>query len=63
MECLVNAKICPRSRLCAMRDAWGEMKTAIDHVLVSTTLQNLAERQKNKEKVVSMYYYVLYIRL
>ena len=23
VECLVNAKICPRSRLCATRDTWG----------------------------------------
>ena len=39
VECLVNAKICPRSRLCATRDTWGEMKTAIDRVLVCTTWQ------------------------
>jgi hypothetical protein len=32
------------------------MKIAIDRVLVSTTLQDLAERQKNKEKVEGMYY-------
>ena len=56
VECLVNAKICPRSRLCATREIWGEMKIAIDRVLVCTTLQDLAERQKNKEKVESMYY-------
>jgi Rrf2 family protein len=56
VECLVNAKICPRSRLCATRDTWGEMKIAIDRVLVSTTLQDLAERQKNKEKEEGMYY-------
>ena len=56
VECLVNAKICPRSRLCATRDTWWEMKTAIDHILVSTTLHDLAERQKNKEKIESMYY-------
>jgi DNA-binding IscR family transcriptional regulator len=56
VECLVNAKICPRSRLCATRDTRGEMKTAIDCVLVCTTLQDLAERQKNKEKAESLYY-------
>ena len=56
VECLVNAKICPRSRLCAARDTWGEMKIAIDRLLVSTTLQDLVERQKDKEKIESMYY-------
>ena len=56
VECLVNAKICPRSKLCATRDTWDEMKTAIDCVLVCTTLQDLAERQKNKEKAESLYY-------
>ena len=56
VECLVNAKICPRSGLCTTRDIWGEMKTAIDRVFVCTTLQDLAERQKNKEKVESTSY-------
>jgi Rrf2 family cysteine metabolism transcriptional repressor len=56
VECLVNAKICPRSGLCTTRDIWGEMKTAIDRVFVCTNLQDLAERQKNKEKVESTSY-------
>ena len=56
VECLGNAKTCPQSRLCVARDIWGEMKIAIDCVLVCTTLQDLAEQQKNKEKVESMYY-------
>ena len=56
VECLVKAKTCPRSSLCATRDIWGELKIAVDHVLVSTTLQDLAERQKNKAKAENMYY-------
>jgi len=50
VECLGNAKTCPRSSLCDIRDRWSKLKIAIDYVLSSTTLQNLAERQKNKEK-------------
>jgi len=54
VQSLVNAKFCPRSRLCATEDIWGEMKIAIDRVLVCATSQNLAERQKNKGIIESM---------
>jgi len=55
VECLVDAKICPRSRLCAVRDLWCEMKIAMDHVLASTTLYDLAERQRDKGTTENMY--------
>ena len=55
VECLVNAKICPRSKLCAVRDIWYEMKIAMDHVLASTTLHDLAERQRDKGTKENIY--------
>lgn len=55
VECLVNAKICPRSKLCAVRDIWYEMKIAMDHVLASTTLHDLAERQRDKGTTENIY--------
>jgi len=55
VECLVDAKICPRSRLCALRDFWDELKTATDQVLASTTIRDLAERQINKGTTENMY--------
>ncbi len=58
VECVNDAKACPRSDLCVTRDIWGELKQAIDGVLESTTLQDLVERQKRKEQPEQMMYYV-----
>jgi len=56
VECVDNAKICPRSDFCVTREIWSEMKRATDNVLESTTLQDLVERQKKKEQPkVGMY--------
>jgi len=49
VECVNHAKICPRSHLCVTRDIWGEMKKAMNGVLETTTLQELVERQRQKE--------------
>jgi len=49
VDCVNNPKICPRSDLCVTRDIWGDMKKVMDGVLESTTLQDLVERQKQKE--------------
>jgi Rrf2 family transcriptional regulator, cysteine metabolism repressor len=56
VECLVGSKICPRSSLCATQDLWNDIGKAIDGVLESTTLQDLAEKQKNKVRNAEMYY-------
>ena len=49
VDCVNHPKICPRSDLCITRDIWGELKKAMDGVLEATTLQDLVERQKQKE--------------
>lgn len=49
VECINHPKICPRSDLCVTRDIWGEMEEAVDKVLGSITLQDLVERQIQKE--------------
>jgi Rrf2 family protein len=56
VECLVDARTCPRSNLCAARDTWTELKTAIETVLTAATLKDLAERQTTKVKTEDMYY-------
>ena len=57
VECVDNPNVCPRSPVCATRDIWVEVKTAIDSVLESTTLQDLVERQMRKERgEIAMYY-------
>jgi len=57
-ECVNNPKTCPRSDFCATRDLWSELKEAVDRVLESTTLQDLVERQKRKERTREAMYYI-----
>jgi Rrf2 family protein len=49
-DCVNNPKTCPRSDLCVTRDIWGELEKVMNAVLESTTLQDLVERQKRKER-------------
>lgn len=50
VECVTNPEVCSRSESCVARDVWSELKRAINGVLGSTTLQDLVERQKRKQK-------------
>ena len=56
VECVSNPEICSRSKSCATRDIWGELKQAMNGVLESTTLQDLVERQKRKEQPEEVMY-------
>ncbi len=58
VECVNNPGVCKRSKVCAPRDIWVEMKQAIDGVLKSTTLQDLVERQRRKERPGAEMYYI-----
>lgn len=51
VECVNNPETCPRSNFCVTRDIWDELKKAVNEVLESTTLQDLLERQKSKERL------------
>jgi len=57
-ECVTHPKICPRSDLCVTRDFWGEMEKVMTAVLESTTLQDLVERQKRKERPKKTMYHI-----
>lgn len=50
-ECVDNPKVCNRSEFCVARDIWIELKTAMDGVLQSTTLQDLVERHNDAKEV------------
>jgi len=50
VECVVDASVCPRSSQCATRDIWIELQAAMDGVLGSMNLQDLIERQQDKEQ-------------
>lgn len=58
VDCVNNPAICPRSASCVTRDIWIEMKRAMSHVLDSTTLQDLVERQKQKRQCETVMYYI-----
>ncbi len=58
VECVDNPKTCRRSNACAARDVWSRLKDAMDEVLESTTLQDLAERQRQKGPPESSMYYI-----
>lgn len=58
VECVDDPKVCHRSSFCVTRDIWREMRTAIVSILESTTLQDLVERRKEKERPKALMYYI-----
>ncbi len=58
VQCVDDPRACSRSDSCVTRDLWDEIKKAIGQVLESTTLQDLVERQKAKEKPPAPVYYI-----
>jgi Rrf2 family cysteine metabolism transcriptional repressor len=58
VECVSDPEVCSRSSLCVTRDIWSEMKEAISGILESTTLQDLVERQREREQPKARMYYI-----
>lgn len=58
VDCLKVAGHCQRSGLCATQDIWKEIKSAMEGVLVSKTLQDLAEKQKSNESQKQEMYHI-----
>jgi len=58
VECVNDPKYCPRSDFCATRDVWGELEKAMNEILESTTLQDLADRQNRKGLPREVMYYI-----
>ncbi|MEE9191076.1 MAG: Rrf2 family transcriptional regulator [Candidatus Aerophobetes bacterium] len=56
VECVDDPEVCHRADLCVTRDIWEKMKEAIDNILESTTLEDLAERYKDKESSNAIIY-------
>ena len=57
VKCVDDPRVCSRSDFCVIRDVWEEVRRATKQVLESTTLQDLAERHKEKAKLkVPMYH-------
>jgi len=58
VECVDNPNVCSRADTCVTRDVWTDVKMAMAGVLESVTLQDLVERQKDKQKLTSAMYYI-----
>jgi Rrf2 family protein len=58
VDCVNNPRVCSRSASCVTRDIWMQIKDAIIQVLDSTTLQDLAERQRRKEQTETGMYHI-----
>jgi Rrf2 family transcriptional regulator, cysteine metabolism repressor len=58
VDCLKGVGSCPRSGACATQDIWDELKIAMEGVLESKTLQDLANNQKSKENPTATMYYI-----
>ncbi|MEE8373445.1 MAG: Rrf2 family transcriptional regulator, partial [Dehalococcoidia bacterium] len=58
LECVDNPDTCDRSEVCVLRDTWSEAGHAMSEVLESTTLQDLAERQRAKVQPDKAMYYI-----
>jgi Rrf2 family transcriptional regulator, cysteine metabolism repressor len=58
VDCLKDTRSCPRSGACATQDVWDEMRKAMETVLESKTLLDLAGNQKSKETRKTTMYYI-----
>jgi Rrf2 family cysteine metabolism transcriptional repressor len=58
VECADDPSICARSESCVTRDTWVEIKKSINKILDATTLQDLVDRQKKKQKTVDTIYQI-----
>jgi Rrf2 family protein len=58
VDCIIDGKLCPREKICVIRDIWIKMKEAITNLLNSITLEDMVKWQKEKLKntEISMYY-------
>ncbi len=58
VECINNPEVCDRFEFCVTRDVWAELGKAMNEILESTSLQDLVERQKRKERPETAMYYI-----
>jgi len=52
-ECADDSRVCVRSDMCALRDAWIEVTRAAEDTLASITIQELVDRQARKPRLKS----------
>ena len=50
VDCVEKPSACNRAPICPARDMWSEIADGIDRILITTTLADMAERQKAKRE-------------
>lgn len=50
VDCVDDPEFCPRTESCATRDVWVQLKETMLNILEFLTLEELAQRQEEKEK-------------
>jgi Rrf2 family protein len=58
VECVNNPGTCIRSGSCATREVWDELRQTMTRFLRSITIQDLMERQREKESSAQVMYYI-----
>ena len=58
VDCVNDPKACSRAASCVTRDIWIQIKDAMTQVQDSTTLQDLVERQRQKEQTETRMYHI-----
>jgi len=57
-ECVDDPGVCRHATFCAAREIWEEIERAMNDILESTTLEDLARRQREKERAEPAMYYL-----
>ena len=58
VECIDDPGCCPRSKNCAARDTWVQLKQSMVGILNSTSIQDLVDRQMLKDRVSDISYQI-----
>ena len=58
VACVDDPKVCSLADLCVTRDIWCEMEKAMSGVLESTTLEDLVQRRREKERPEAIMYHI-----
>ncbi len=56
VECVDRPEVCPRSANCGARDLWTDLGGVITGFLGSITLEDLCERQRQKDRPAALTY-------
>jgi len=50
VDCVIDASVCERAEVCAVRDIWAEMNEMMESAMAKRTLKDLLKKQLAKER-------------